>query len=187
MNKWLTSVWSRRPGGTVLLDWAISALLIVTCSVLLYRTVMAKAPAPRPKPPTFAVGDVIPDVPDLHLDRAEETLLLALRDGCRYCDANMPFYQQLLATTQRLRADRKLQLLLLATGDRTAAAQYLEKHNLSLDGIVVVPPDRRAGFKIPGTPTLLQMGRDGVIKSVWVGQLNKDSEDLLQRALLDRH
>jgi hypothetical protein len=177
----LKTSWSR---AARILDGALSVLLAITCCVLLYRTFVPRTAPPAAKPPSVSVGDKIPVVPDLHLDRADVTLLMALREGCRYCDASMPFYRQLLSTTQSLRANGRLQILLLAPADAGAAQHYLEAHDLAVDGVVSIPRERQSEFKIAGTPTLLQVSRDGTIKSVWAGQLAKDSEESLRRTLL---
>ena len=169
---------------TTVLDGALSLLLAVTCVVLLYKMLTPARATPPPKPATFATGDRIPAVDGLQPGRAEVTLLLVLREDCKFCEASIPFYRQLASATSAQRTSGKLQILLLTGADKDTGKSYLLRKQLSLDGVVSIPKERRSEFKIAGTPTVLQVNHSGVLTGVWEGQLPKAVEDQLLKSLL---
>lgn len=94
-------------------------------------------------PREIAVGSTLPEVPGVGLPGGNPELILAIRAGCPYCEANMPFYAELGA----LKRDRRLRpdLLAVLPDDREAANAFLHSHRVAMPFVAGIPlPSRRA-------------------------------------------
>jgi len=109
------------------------------------------------------------------LDAERQTLLIFVRDGCRYCDASMEFYRR-LGTSQR-----KVRLAVVSYDPRETLSEYVSRHRLQVDLVRSVP---RGSLKLQGTPTLLLVGVDRRVQAIWSGQLQSaDQEKEVLRAI----
>lgn len=108
-------------------------------------------------------------------DRA--TLVLALQQGCRYCDESAPFYRRL----HDLRVASAPRMLAVVPGDKDEVAQYLSKMGVRVDEVL---NRSLADIKVTATPTLLLVNSSGKVTDVWVGKLNSlREEQVVQRML----
>ncbi|GMV23129.1 MAG: hypothetical protein AMXMBFR57_30780 [Acidimicrobiia bacterium] len=97
--------------------------LCVVGTALGVRALTRPAPPPQTAIPPGAVRPAIPlaksgdriAVPGVDFSKSDRTLLLVLKKGCVYCEASMPFYQQLatdsgITATTRLSPSRRMML-----------------------------------------------------------------------------
>lgn len=127
---------------------------------------------PPPAPPTYAVGEKIA-LAGVDFRAAEQTLLLVVRKGCRYCDESMPFYKQLgddAAIAKRTR------LVLAAPDDETVSREELAKQAVRVDQVVKVSAGQ---LKIRGTPTAILIDRSGAVRQVFIGRLDEAKQQEL--------
>lgn len=125
------------------------------------------APWDHPLLPQVArAGDTLPAIAGFGVQAGKPTLVMAMRRGCEYCEASMPFYKKLAA----LERDNALTASLLAVlpDNETAAKAFLDQHALELPFTGDVP---LAGIHVAGTPTLILAGPNRKILRVWVGEL----------------
>lgn len=154
------------------------AVLVASMAVLWIAWQRTQTPTPEP-PPTYAVGERIDAVDGLDLRASPHTLLMALREDCRFCKDSVPFYQRLTAAAEGT-AGRAFQLTVVSTDAQPALSEYLTANGVEVDRIVNIRP---GALKIPGTPHLLLVDATGTVKRVWRGRLNATQEQEVLDAL----
>lgn len=107
-----------------------------------------------------------------------QTLLLVLSRDCRYCTESAPFYQRLTRETAG-RAD--VHLIALFPQEVAEGKKYLEGLGVAVEEIRQASPSSTGAG---GTPTLILVDGNGVVKNSWVGKLAapEESEVLKQLA-----
>jgi hypothetical protein len=100
-----------------------------------------------------------------------KTLVIAIRRGCPYCDASLPFYKQLGQQEQSntLRAH----VLVVMPDDASSGSELLRKDDVEVQGIF------GQGFNtlnVQGTPTVLLLDSSGRVELEWIGQLSPAEE-----------
>jgi len=145
------------------------AILIaaVIASAVLVRNYFLSGPGPG-LPPQIAVGEKFP-LADVDWKGNGNTLVLALAPGCESCSESAPFYRRL---TAELPAQRIHMTAVLP--------ESVEQSREYLRGLVVEVDDVRQGsfalLKIRGTPTLILVDEQGVVRNVWLGRFPPDKE-----------
>jgi hypothetical protein len=137
------------------------------------RTGAATGPRTAPpSPPTYAVGERI-NLSGVDFGASDQTLLLVVRKGCRFCDESMPFYKQLgddAAIAKRTR------LVIAAPDDETVSREELAKQAVRVDQVVKVSAGQ---LKIRGTPTAILVDRSGAVRQVFIGRLDEAKQQEL--------
>jgi hypothetical protein len=108
-----------------------------------------------------------------------QTLLLVLSRDCRYCTESAPFYQRL---TRETAGRANVHLIALFPQEVEEAKKYLDNLGVSINEIrQAAPGSTGAG----GTPTLILVDANGIVKNSWVGKLSapEESEILNQLAV----
>ncbi len=99
-----------------------------------------------------------------------QTLLLVLSTDCRYCTESAPFYQRLTRETAE-RAD--VQLVAVFPQEVAEGRKYLENLGVKVNDVrQAAPSSTGAG----GTPTLILVDAQGIVKNSWVGKLSAPEE-----------
>jgi len=117
-------------------------------------------------PNEVKVGDQLPDLPAYKWNAHERTLVLALRSGCHFCEASMPFYRKLAQLEQSNQIG--VHLVAVFPDDPTVVRQVVETQHLKLE---VLPRFELAQVKVQATPTLMLVDEQGRVFEVWMGQL----------------
>lgn len=102
--------------------------------------------------------------------RNGQTLLLVLSTDCRYCTESAPFYQRLTRETTG-RSD--VHLIALFPQEIEEGKKYLANLGVPIDEIRQASPGSTGAG---GTPTLILVDGEGVVKSSWVGKLSAPEE-----------
>jgi hypothetical protein len=153
----------------------LSATVIIVGAAIYRDTVPA-----RPfQPPTSMAS--IGEAGRTLVSRADRTLFVIVREGCRYCAASMPFYRRLIATRNAAAATSKLRLVaaVLDEPDQQSAEDYAKSHRLQFDQTVGLTPWQQRQLVVTGTPTLVLANRDGVIEKRWVGRIDESAQRLV--------
>ena len=127
--------------------------------------------------PLVKVGEVV-RLPEFSRGNAESTLVMVLSSGCHYCMEGLPFYKQLSAV--RKSSGNSIQLVAVLPEQKAAAQTFLEGAGIATDGILSMAPSE-LGVRI--LPTLLLLDREGKLQRYWAGELNKDAQEEVLKAL----
>jgi hypothetical protein len=159
---------------------AIIITAIVLCAVLAKKHLFAEKQA-RPStvaaaarstaPHTIKPGEKI-SISGVNWDQNGRTLLVALSTTCRFCTESAPFYQ--LLEKEKL---PNLHLLAVLPQPPDEGRKYLTKLGLKLPDVI---QSSLASLGISGTPTLILVDKNGLVKQSWVGKLAEaDSAKLI--------
>src|SRR5260370_26002176 len=124
---------------------AVIVLAVVIGTVFL----MNRFGAPRLDPNEVKAGDQLPGLPAYKWNAHERTLVLALRSGCHFCEASMPFYRKLAQLEQSNQVG--VHLIAVFPDDPAAVHKVVEIQQLTLE---VLPLFELAHVKLHTTPTL---------------------------------
>lgn len=129
--------------------------------------------AHRP-PQQYAAGERFDDIPNLNVSAAPSTLIIWVDSRCGPCTASMPFYQRLTGQTHRTR------LVVMGREPTQDLKDYLAEFGVRPAQIISVG-DRVLKFK--GTPTVVLIGADSIVRAVWYGrrQTATEEEDIIKR------
>jgi hypothetical protein len=116
-------------------------------------------------------GKVINPVPGYKWDSHSKTLILALRKGCEFCEASMPFYRRLSAIEHEGKASAHL--LAIMPDNKTSGSEVLRTAGIEIESVFEQP---LKSIQVLGTPTLLLLDASGKVEKAWVGQLSPDGE-----------
>ena len=105
------------------------------------------------------------------------TLVIALQTGCRFCAESAPFYRRLAAAVQQ---SGKTHLVAALPQEPSVGKDYLRTMGIPIED---VRQTGLAAMKVPGTPTLMLVNGEGIVTSVWVGQLSVAEEAEVLAAL----
>lgn len=101
----------------------------------------------------------------------QQTLLIILQRGCRFCEESVPFYQRL---TKELSNQTRTHLIAVFPPGDVDSKQYLK------DKMIDIADVRQIAFRsigVQGTPTLIMLDNTGTVLEQWVGRLPTAEED----------
>lgn len=157
----------------------VCVLVGVNASLQLRDRLWPPASAAQPPPLAYQRGDAMPALQDFSYADRDATMLMVLRSTCVYCTRSMPFYERL---AEQARRDDRITLVGVSTDPEPVLAGYLSDHKVELD---VLRSIRGGELAVPGTPTLILVGRDGRVRGTWVGLQNEEGEREILRSLTD--
>lgn len=98
-----------------------------------------------------------------------QTLILALSKDCHYCTESAAFYQKIV----KQRQGKNLKVIAVFPQDIQSGQDYLNGLGVAVDEVRQVS---LSSLQVNGTPTLLLVDNQGMVKEVWVGKLPSDKE-----------
>jgi hypothetical protein len=116
-------------------------------------------------------GMVMPSFPGYRWGDHPKTLVLAIREGCTFCEQSLPFYKRL--SELETQGVSHAHLLAVMPDTKEAGEGALRSKGVSLDGVF---GQSLSTMKVSGTPTLLLVDRDGRVTQSWIGLLNTERE-----------
>lgn len=102
------------------------------------------------------------NVPNVDWQQNKKSLVFFLMKDCKYCKSSAPFYRQLIEEA----AKRNVKWLAVLPNSVEESRQYLQELDLPIED---VQTGSLSSYKIPGTPSVLFVDRQGIVKSVWIG------------------
>ena len=162
----------------LLANIAIIVVALVLGGVLVKRYLLPGSSAPPPRTDPRIPAGTKASLTGVDWAGNGQTLLLVLSSDCRYCTESAPFYQRL---TRETAGRPDVHLIALFPQEVDEGRKYLTNLGVSIDEIrQAAPGSTGAG----GTPTLILVDAQGVVKNSWVGKLSapEESEVLNQLA-----
>lgn len=148
----------------------LANLSIIVVALLLGAVLVKRNLTPTPQQAALPAKSKIQpgtklQLPNINWAQSEQTLLLALSDTCRFCTESAPFYQRL--ARQKTEPDSP-RLVAVLPQDVNQGQAYLDNLGVKVDE---VKQSALSAIGVSGTPTLIMVDRDGVVKESWVGKL----------------
>jgi hypothetical protein len=148
------------------LEVVTNLVLIALACVVGFHFLQARRTPENPPPISPKVGDQLARLPAYDWKAHEHTLVLALRNGCRFCEESIPFYRRLAELEKSNHIDAHL--IAVFPDDPAAVRQLLETQRLAVEAF---PGIELTQLKVDGTPTLILVDRQGRVSKVWIGEL----------------
>jgi hypothetical protein len=130
-----------------------------------------------PQPTEVKAGDHLPGLDGWDWGAHDQTLVLALRKGCHFCEDSAPFYQRLVAQQQKGGSDSSIVAVFPDSAD--SVNEVVQSEGLGVHAVAGVSLEK---LKISGTPTLLLVDRSGTVRNAWIGMLSPRQELEVMRA-----
>lgn len=153
------------------LDLVINLILVGVClclaAILVVRWSEAKATI-RSDSLVHAgleVGRKADNLSGVSYGAAPFTFLLFFRTSCQYCRENAGFYRQLGEKTE----GTAIRFITASLEEPGVVQAFFKDHDIRTDGIVAATVRRP-------TPILLLVDGPGVIRHIWIGQQNAESQ-----------
>lgn len=165
------------------LDTIANIAIIIVCviaSVVLVRNFFFQPRQPAGGPPGVEKGERLEALQAALPAGAERTLVLAVSPQCHFCTESMPFYKRVVDERNKKGSAVKVVVAVPAAEAREAEQKHLTDAGVQNDALVTVD---FSSIKVPGTPTLLLVDKQGKVLDVWVGKLDEDGEEDVIAAL----
>lgn len=133
---------------------------------------------PRPKLNEVKAGDRLPRLDGWDWGAHDQTLVLALRKGCHYCEDSAPFYQRLAAKLQE-DGSKSAMVAVFPDGANTVN-EVVRSEGLAVHALPGVPLE---SLNVSGTPSLLLVDRSALVLNAWIGMLSPRQELEVMRAI----
>jgi ribosomal protein L20A (L18A) len=157
-------------------------LAIIICCVLLGIILVKRYLGPGPSQPSSLSQASQRTAPaplkgkrlalsDIDWAKNEQTFVVFLQKGCRFCEESAPFYQRLV---KELASQTRTQMIAALPYSIDEGKQYLKDEKLDISEVKQVAP-QSVGIK--GTPTLLLVDSSGMVLDEWVGKPSAEAEE----------
>ena len=145
----------------------VAIAIVITATVLVKRTVFsADSSATRPR---MQAGDQL-NIPTINWAQNKKSLIFFLKKDCPYCTSSAALYRQLMVEASK----RNVKCIAVLPNTPEDARKYLQYLELSFQDIYTGPIEEN---KISGSPTIVFVDKNGIVKSVWVGaQTEREKE-----------
>jgi hypothetical protein len=166
------------------------ANLAIIAIVLLLGIVLAKQYLLRSTPPALpaapAEARILPgtklELPGIDWTQSQQTLVLVLSEGCRYCTESAGFYQRL--AKEKAKGEGSPRLIAVLPQEVGQGQAYLNQLGVAVDE---VRQSRMSAIGVRGTPTLILVDNQGAVKESWLGKLSEATEaDVMARLRVER-
>jgi len=111
--------------------------------------------------PMIKTGERL-SIPNIKWEQNQKSLVFFLKKDCPYCSSSAPFYHQLIDEANK----RNVKCLAVFPNSADEALKYLRYIDLPIDNIQTAS---LADNKITGTPTVLFVDHQGIVRSIWFG------------------
>jgi thiol-disulfide isomerase/thioredoxin len=116
---------------------------------------------------------------DVNWAESERTLVVALNKDCQFCTMSAPFYQKLVEETSNHEGVRMLAIL---PHEVDEGKEYLKSIGVDIAEVRRVEPE---SLGLQGTPALVLVNKQGIIRGLWVGKVPQDKEAVVLKHYLD--
>jgi hypothetical protein len=153
------------------------AIAVVTIAGVVVKRNLFPGPVNPASLPRIAVGERL-SVPNVNWEQNKKSLVFFLMKDCVHCQASAPFYKLLIEEASK----RDVKSLAILPNSVAEGQAYLKSLELPIENVQTAS---LSSYKIPGTPTVLFVDRQGIVKSAWFGSaLGREKEMRDQLILL---
>src|ERR1700719_2070903 len=141
----------------------VIVLAVVVGSVFLKDRLSTVAPESN----EVKAGDKLASLDGWDWGAHDQTLVLALRKGCHFCEDSAPFYQRL--STQQQQGGSTSSIVAVFPDTANTVKEGVQSEGLGVHALAGRPLEK---LKICATPTLLLVDRNGTVLNAWIGVLS---------------
>jgi peroxiredoxin len=152
----------------------IALAVVAAAGVLVKRNLFPLRGSPG-NLPRISAGEKL-NVPNVDWEQNKKSLVFFLKKDCVYCTSSAPFYRQLVEEA----AKQNVKSLAILPDPDQDAREYLAYLKLPID---VVQTGSLISYKITGTPTVLFVDRQGIVRSVWFGASREHEKEMRDKLL----
>jgi peroxiredoxin len=138
----------------------IIALAVVVAAAALVKRTFYPGQG-NPNLPRISAGERL-NVPNIDWKQNQKTLVFFLKKDCPYCTTSAPFYRQLIEDASK----RNVKSVAILPNSIDEAHKYLQYLELPIED---VQTGSLSSYKISGTPTVLYVDSQGIVRSAWFG------------------
>lgn len=153
----------------------IAVAVVVAAGVLVKRNLFPTRANPG-NVPRINAGEKLA-VPHVDWEQNKKSLVFFLKKDCVFCTSSAPFYRQLLEEA----AKRNVKSLAILPDLDQEAREYLKYLKLPID--IVQTGSSLEPYKITGTPTVLFVDRQGIVRSVWFGAAREHEREMRDKLI----
>lgn len=166
----------------LLANIAIIVVALLLGGVLVKRYLLpgSSAPSARNIDPRIPAGTKA-SLTGVDWAKNGQTLLLVLSNNCHFCTESAPFYQRL---TRETAGRPDIHLIALFPQEVEEGRKYLDNLGVPINEIRQASPGSTGAS---GTPTLILVDANGVVKNSWVGKLSAPEESEIINQLAANH
>jgi len=164
----------------------VRANIELTAQVIIALAVVAAAAAlvkrnffpglGNPNPPRISAGERL-SIPNVDWKQNQKSLVFFLKKDCPYCTTSAPFYRQLIEDASK----RNVKCVAILPNSADEARKYLQYLELPIENIQT---GSLSSYKISGTPTVLFVDNEGIVRSAWFGAAPEREQEM--RSKLDQ-
>ena len=147
----------------------IALAVVIAAGVLVKRSIFPRQPSPENRPRINAGENL--NVPNVDWAQNKKSLVFFLKKDCSFCTSSAPFYRQLLAEASK----RSVKSLAILPDSDQEAREYITYLKLPID---TVQTGSLEPYKITGTPTVLFVDRQGIVRNVWFGAAREREKEM---------
>jgi len=164
------------------LDTVANIAIIVVCAVAAVILIRNNFFPPRPPgaPEQVEAGEQFDELKQVVPAGSKQALVIAVSPTCHFCTESIPFYKRLQEERNQKGSGVKLVTAVPAAAAREEETKLMTAGGFTPDSVVEL---NFATVKVPGTPTLMLVDKEGKVLNVWVGKLNEDGEKEVLKVL----
>lgn len=152
----------------------IAVAVVVAAGVLVKRNLFSH-PANPESMPRINAGEKL-NVPNIDWEQNKKSLVFFLKKDCVFCTRSAPFYRQLIGEASK----RNVKTLAILPDSDREAREYVKSLELPID---TVQTGSLASYKISGTPTVLFVDRQGIVRNVWFGAAPEREQEMRDKLM----
>lgn len=153
----------------LLANVGIIVIALILGAVLVKRFLLSETPSAPPPAARISAGTKV-QVAGVDWSKGNQNLVLVLSDTCHFCTESAGFYQRLAEQKAKQAGARLIAVLPQDVGRGQA---YMNKLGVAVDEVQQSPLN---ALGVSGTPTLLLVDNQGIVKESWLGKLPPDKE-----------
>jgi len=151
----------------------ITNIFIIVAIIIVTGVIIKKYAFPSVQSKTKIEIGKTTSIDDIDWKQNGKTLVLALKVDCQFCNASTKALKQIIA--EAVNNDIKVEVV--SSDSRQDIADYLQIHDLSPVQNINQIPLNKSGFI--GTPSLLFVNDQGIVKDMWVGRMDDENIAIL--------
>lgn len=153
----------------------VAVAVVVAAGALVKRNLYPTRGANPENRPRINAGEKL-NVANVDWQQNKKSLVFFLKKDCSFCTSSAPFYRQLLEEASK----RNVKSLAILPDSDQEAREYIAYLKLPIDTMQTGPLDQ---YKITGTPTVLFVDSQGIVRNIWFGAPREHEKEMRDKLI----